>query len=189
MADFILSYTGEEVNKRLCQIDEKANTSDLAAHINNKKNPHEVKWEQLPDKPFGDYTEVILPETTCEVIQETISEIYILITTPAISPLVAGETYTITWNGEKYVKEAIDIGDGLAVLNGNEDEPFNALAVFTTANVPNEGLPEGVYGTSYVQDSSETVTLSIVKEDLRTINPKYLPTNTTITIKRWEAND
>lgn len=138
-----------------------------------------IDMRLLPEHlQFGDNTKVILPETTCEVMSDG-GDVCIHIKTPALSPLVPGETYTITWNGEKYTKEALD-GGSIALLNGTGDEPFGYLmAVTATDPVLEEGnMPEGVYGTSFVRDDSETVTLSIVQENLKTLDPKYLPGHT-----------
>lgn len=133
---------------------------------------HKLEGKYLPEGvPYSEVnSEVILPETTVEVVDES----------AAIDAPVSvehGKTYTVTYNGVEYQCEAIamEIDSGVFVcylgnigaMGMGEDtgEPF-AMGVVIGAGIE-----------MVVLDGSTTVTISIVanNEIVKKIDAKYLP--------------
>lgn len=132
-------------------------------------------WNDLTDKPF--YSEnVTLVDTTLE-IDPDMGQGFLF----APIGLVAGQEYTITWNGTEYVStaQAVDVegipctslGDiGLMMGGASTGEPFIIV------EIPSEYVEMvGMNAMIMPVDGSASVTLVISCEVTKTIDPKFLP--------------
>ena len=80
MADYKLSFTAEEIDRKLEKVDN-------------------ISWNDLTDKPFyeeGDMVEVVPETTELQVVNKA-------------KMLVEGETYIVTWDGVEYRRNAFTI--------------------------------------------------------------------------------
>lgn len=131
-----------------------------------------ARWE--PRLAYAETEEaVILPETTVEWQGEDTEA---NLTTPFAAQMVAGQEYTVVWNGDEYkcVAQAEDNGEGLVavVLGDTESFPFSIF------QLPEEfGAQMGVYAFIQRAELITSATLSItgVAEKVKTIDAKFLP--------------
>lgn len=130
-----------------------------------------ARWE--PRLAYAETEEaVILPETTVEWQGEDTEA---NLTTPFAAKMVAGQEYTVVWNGDEYkcVAQAEDNGEGLVavVLGDTESFPFSIF------QLPEEFAAQiGVYAfiTSAEPLTSATLSITGVVEKVKTIDDKYL---------------
>lgn len=104
-------------------------------------------------------TIVILPETTVTPDEERLAPI----TEPLLTSLVAGNEYTVTYNGAEYLCKAQNaeayvmlgnVGADTGGVDTGEPFMFGALS-------PEEAAQMGFYAMLFAFDGAETVTLSI----------------------------
>lgn len=129
-----------------------------------------------------DMMTVILPQTTLFPSDEDgdgLSDAFALIVPPS-APLIEGETYIVTYNGEVFECKAknfegvIGLGN-MAPFAAAEDtgEPF-AFVVLSEELIAE--INSGVYGMAIPLDGADSVTLSVVKKGgYKTIEPRFLP--------------
>lgn len=132
-------------------------------------------WDIMKNKPFYTGFEALV-DTTLEIDPGRG-------TTVLLDPLglIAGQEYTVAWNGTEYVSTArtfsgegvpmVVLGDlGMMTGGTSTGEPF------IIAEVPPEFAAElGASVTIVPLDDSTSVTLVISGEVVKTIDPKYLP--------------
>lgn len=138
-------------------------------------------WE---DRTHYAYTGMvdILPETTVEVDPES-GEGYV--TEPLAGSLVAGNEYTVTYNGAEYVCRAQEVQTdvvmvclgNIGLVEGGADtgEPFVFMAI-----PPETAAAMGVYAGLYALDGSSTVVIKVSNEGeiVHKIPGKFLPEKT-----------
>lgn len=135
-------------------------------------------WEDRKIYSYSDTVEV-LPETTVEINPDDVDG---YITEPLGGSLVAGNDYTVTYNGTEYVCKAQEVqvdfvltcvgNVGAMTGEGDTGEPF-VFAVFP----PEIAQDAGFYAAVYALDGSATVTIKIggVIENIHRLDHKYLP--------------
>ena len=116
--------------------------------------------------------EVILPETAC-----TISDSGVGLLKEGSLDIVAGQKYTVTFDGTNYDVEPVYVSninmDGLILGNSkaidgtDTGEPFTILYQISPINA--------IVLAGAAPGSSHTVTISTIKEVVHTIDAKYLP--------------
>ena len=148
-------------------------TISVAANSGVSYKTVDPKW--LPEG-IGYETDV-LPEIELTMSEEMGGG---LVLTPFDSKLVAGDTYTVVYNGAEYrcvAKEFSEGGETAQILGnfdlmtgtGDTGEPF----VFIPT--PDAMVAEmGCYGVCYALDGAEAITLAI-SGGVHKIDPKYLP--------------
>lgn len=121
----------------------------------------------------------ILPETTLAVNTDSMDA---YISEPLTGNLVAGNEYTVTYNGTDYVCKAQEVqGDvvmnclgNIGAMEGGEGtgEPFVFVQI-----PPEMAAGEDIYAGMYALDGSSTVTIKIVGEgeSVHRLDRKYLP--------------
>lgn len=142
----------------------------------------ETVWHKLDSRflnealQFGAETKVILPETTSEVVAEMegapIFDVF---------SVEVGKTYAVTWNGTKYVCTAQAIpsvadvsgailGNSGAIAGGvSTGEPFVIMCLDASS-----AAAMGVGGLAAPLDGSESITLSIILDNITKLDSKYL---------------
>lgn len=135
----------------------------------------------------------ILPETVLQGGDEDgdgVNDGFYLVQ-PLNEPLVIGETYTVSYNGVAY--ECVAVGTGIETYLGNVDfametgdtgEPF-VLAVVKDTDMN----AAGVYGVVMPIDGATSVTLSITKGAVHTIDEKWLPASAREKLKVYAEED
>lgn len=136
-----------------------------------------IDSKYLPEgHQFGTEMGEILPETAVEFDPEVGQGV--LANSIAVE---VGKTYTVNWNGTKYVCTAVSFGvDGPAAatlgnvgaVSGGENtgEPFVIMAI------PDELAAAAGAGVAIITlDGSTSATVSIVGEIVNQIDPKYIP--------------
>ena len=169
---FILTTAEEAIYHKL---DKKYLPDDIGGGVSS--------WNDLTDRPF--YSEIdeteVLPETTIEFDPEN-GEGYLM----DLVDVVAGNTYTVVWNGVEYpcTAASFDLNGIPVTLLGNigamtgegmTEEPFLLLAF------PAEIAAEmGAGGAFMALDGSTSATVFIneVTEIIHPIDIKYLPEGT-----------
>ena len=139
------------------------------------------KDEAAPDfvknKPFYSEVKEVLPETTLAIDQSNLS-----VDMKARLDIVDGGTYTVNWNGTEYVCVAKDVEQFGVVSTllgnyahnmgtGDTGEPF-MIAVYDEETAAQYG---GYATCIYAFDGSASVTLSVMGEVVKKLDPKYLP--------------
>ena len=135
----------------------------------------------------------ILPETALQGADDDgdgVNDMFVL-TQPVNDPLVTGEMYTVIYNGAAYDCVATEMNGehglgniGLITGTGDTGEPF----VFSTVNDADSN-EAGVYGMAMPLDGAASVTLSITKEAVRTIDEKWLPASAREKLKVYAPDD
>lgn len=127
-------------------------------------------WNDLTDKPFGEETGVIFEETSLIIDENGVNNLDIEI------PLVAGEMYRVTWNGEVYncVAKTVTSDGATIVFIGNPDGSSNEP--FSVASYPKE-LWESTLCKATIMTTTPSITVPICIEGkvIKTLDPKYLP--------------
>lgn len=125
---------------------------------------------------FGAETKVILPETTIEVVAEMEGA-----PISAALSVEVGKTYAVMWNGTKYVctAQATPSGGGVSgAILGNfgtitggasTGEPFVIVCLDADS-----AAAMGVGGLAGPLDGSESITLSIILDNITKLDSKYL---------------
>ena len=146
---------------------------DFGTHVIKTLDPKFLPETVVQAEPLAK-GEVILEETALEIVEVNPGEHEIVLTTPWKQDLVVGRTYTITYNGQAYICEAVSYGEiapGLfddAVLLGNltaigmEHPSSNPNAPFVMLIIPNAlAESEGTYGMFVPFDSPTEVVIAI----------------------------
>lgn len=136
-------------------------------------------WNDLTDKPFGSETATtVLFEQELDFNSGTVVNLH-----NTSVDLVAGETYDVYWNGEKYscvaqyhedtVMPTLGLGNGdigsIWDFTGN-GEPFLLVVMLATENAnPTTAV--------MVEESGQTVYMTVSQdyESVKTLDSKYLP--------------
>lgn len=125
-------------------------------------------WNDLTDKPFGEETIVILPET--ELVFEEMDGMPIAMLDYALfQDIIVGTAVKVTWGGTVYeciatfAERDLIIGNKF-LLGEDTGEPFCIGVQFE------EGFVMAI-----ALDGSATQTVSIETESIKTLDPKYLP--------------
>jgi hypothetical protein len=123
----------------------------------------DVSWGGLPDKPFyhNTGTEAILEETTLPFDVDTAGGAYV---GEASKSLILGQTYIVTWDGQEYEYTAELFNGGSAIGDLQTFMPFGIMM--------QGGIL--VIRTTFAE-SSHTISITRKYDDLKTIDPKYLP--------------
>jgi hypothetical protein len=135
-------------------------------------NGKPTKWKAAEYQPRTHWTEktVVLPETTCEVIEDIGAA---MLPDMAIS---AGDTLTVVFNGTEYTCECADVDGSLAFGNYgvmDEENPVDTGEPFAAVKVDSG---DGTLIWACVPlDGSASFTLSVMGEVHNTIPEKYLP--------------
>ena len=138
-----------------------------------------ANWEKLINRPFG-YTKVeLLPESIYKFEPDNnYGGLYALHTSNA-QELVAGEEYTVMWDGQEYTCTCInfDLGTvkGTGIGNGaifgitaNTGEPF-ILAYYLGSN------GQTYYNSAFTTSTSSAHILNVYKNEVKKISPEFLP--------------
>lgn len=133
-------------------------------------------WDELEGRPFYSEFEAIV-DTTLEIDPDMGQG---MLADPI--GLVAGQKYTVTWNGVEYVSTAQPFdGEGvpMVVLGDLSGLPGGGVSTgepFLIVEVPPEIAAEmGASGMVQPLDGSTSVTVVIGSEITKTLDPKYLP--------------
>lgn len=161
MAEFRLSYTAEEINKRLGKIGN-------------------LSWNDLKDKPFYDNSSEIEIFAEQEIILEEDGIPYLMIS-PAPFVLVEGETYRVVLDGEEYTLTC-ELSEGIpALVHFVTDESGEATdGTFQIRYVPQEFAAEFGFETDIVvaiilgETLTRTVSLYHNKTDIKKIDSKLI---------------
>ena len=136
-------------------------------------NGKPTKWESADYQPRTHWSEPVevLPETTCEVIEDIGAA---MLPDMAIS---AGDNLTVKYNGTEYKCTCADMGDGMLSFGNygviDEENPVDTGEPFVA------GKTDSGDGTliwvCIPLDGSATFTLSVIGEVHHTVPEKYLP--------------
>lgn len=135
-------------------------------------NGKPTKWKAAEYQPRTHWSEPVevLPETTCEVIEDIGAA---MLPDMAIS---AGDTLTVVFNGTEYICECADVDGSLAFGNYgvmDEENPVDTGEPFAAVKVDSG---DGTLIWACVPlDGSATFTLSVMGEVHHTVPEKYLP--------------
>ena len=143
-----------------------------------------TSWNDLDDKPFYDESSTLFDQTLNFLKSETYWEPSLLIEYTSDAALVAGQTYTVTWNGIKYNCECTII-EGLSAI-GNIDMLFGSdngmpfvIALDTSGNAF-DGSPAWLFMSTELMMNSSDLTLSgtysckIEGGNIKHLDNKYL---------------
>lgn len=134
-------------------------------------NGKPTKWKAAEYQPRTHWTEnaTILPETTCEVIEDIGAA---MLPDMAIS---AGDTLTVVFNGTEYTCECADVDGSLAFGNYgvmDEENPVDTGEPFLAMNVwADESTKVWI---AMALDGSATFTLSVIGEAHHKIPNQYI---------------
>lgn len=165
------------------------------AKIVLEESPASVSsWNDLTDKPFGEEagTEVVLEELT--FTSAYADGVYLGAISSVSAEFVAGETYSVIWDGAEHKCEAMDESDldegtsmpAGAIIMGNlsamgmsgNNEPFLIMSLGTDLAI------------MCVTDTTPTEhTLAIYKDGtvIKTLDPKFLASATSIDLSGFES--
>ena len=167
----------------------------------------EISWNDLTDKPFYEESgevEILAEQTISGFASEDGAGV---VESP--QPIVAGETYTVSWDGEGYScvayapPEALGAPDGTIGL-GNK-EYYDALGSGSSASFTEPFVvmyePASVTGTvdmlTFVcvadgcESDTHTVSISCIATTIKTLDPKFLPEEvpaTSIDLSSFESD-
>lgn len=145
-------------------------------------------WNDLTDKPFGEETGVIFEGTFQDVLEDTNGdgtndawEGIAFIEDTSDATLIVGKNYTVTWDGVEYeckcfIAEGLPVVGNAIVMGGtNNGAPF--VIARDTVNLYGVGK---AWIASLVESPTDltisgTYSCKIVLNDVKTINPEYLP--------------
>lgn len=132
-----------------------------------------TKWEAADYQPrthWSEYVEV-LPETTCEVIEDIGAAML-----PDMS-ISAGDNLTVVYNGTEYNCTCVDMGEGMLAFGNygvmDEENPVDTGEPF--AAVKTDSGDGTLVWVCVPLDGSAKFTLAIVGEAHHTIDEKFLP--------------
>lgn len=140
----------------------------------------DIKWENLPDKPFGGSYETVYGETTVTINSDDWVEL------PNFPEIYYAKTYVIVVDGIEYKTVAGDPDGEVAVTLGHPDltEPSNC-PLYIVQYSPDEG------NTGLYNAPPGTYTFSILQSDVKTIDEVYIPDTiarkTDIPEHTWES--
>lgn len=134
-------------------------------------NGKPTKWKAAEYQPRTHWSEPVevLPETTCEVIEDNGVA---MLPDMAIS---AGDTLTVVFNGTEYICECADVDGSLAFGNWGavQEEPTDTGEPFIVMHTWFDESTK--VWVAMALDGSATFTLSVMGEVHNTIPEKYLP--------------
>lgn len=188
------------LSKRLIEVCGKLQSSDGAGGLPEGGEPYKqlvtdgegnAVWEDR--LAYDGACVAILPETALQGADDNgdgVTDSFYL-TKPLNEPLVKGETYTVIYNGASYdcvvpeLEGMPALGNvDLAMGTGDTGEPF----VFIVMTDP-EANANGMYGAAMPLDGAASVTLSITKEAVHTIDEKWLPASAREKLKVYAPDD
>lgn len=132
-----------------------------------------TKWKAAEYQPRTHWSEPVevLPETTCEVIEDIGAA---MLPDMAIS---AGDNLTVKYNGTEYKCTCADMGDGMLVFGNygvmDEENPVDTGEPF--AAVKTDSGDGTLIWACVPLDGSASFTLSVMGEVHHTVPEKYLP--------------
>ena len=175
----VLVEEGDKIKRVPKSVMGKVKTVNGAAPDENgdvKVEIPEVTWESLPDKPFetlGVTKVPVLAEQTLSFVKPEGAPFDIGLTITDFV-LEKGKTYEIVFDGETYQCDSFIVNQGVtSIMIGNAGlvgigndtgEPF----VFGYA-------PENDMRQAGASEGDHVVSITMVEEDVKTIDPKYLP--------------